>query len=291
MTVRPFILLPCFTFVEGSVDCEGKYECINLKQPSVNLLSGHLQLVALVNGIFVNPDDLKSLVAVNNCDIRKSLMTLQFWVESGGGVMMQYKRPSNVGQNSSSSSTLFYNSQRIISNNKNQSACAAASLGVALDNEAAVINGLLDNAGEESMFLSLSDWQAIKSRGGYGLQTSGRGIPGEGNSNSNLDIADPKHRVLIGTDGSTDSIYEINTDTSDSQQSASSNKEARCGQKLPVLHGLLFESAHGLLNCVADSTKSSLTVLQKHHPDDSVKVDISYVGIVSKGTGAASVGN
>ena len=82
------------------MSCEGRYDQINVKCPSVNLLSAHLQLVGLMNNMFINPEDLKSLVAHNNCDIRKSLLNLQFWSASHGGLKMPYKRPAHLNDSS-----------------------------------------------------------------------------------------------------------------------------------------------------------------------------------------------
>ena len=90
-------------FSETQVSCEGRYgryDQINVKCPSVNLLSAHLQLVGLLNNMFINPEDLKSLVAHNNCDIRKSLLNLQFWSASHGGLKMPYKRPAHLNDSS-----------------------------------------------------------------------------------------------------------------------------------------------------------------------------------------------
>ena len=53
-----------------------------------------------MNNMFINPEDLKSLVAHNNCDIRKSLLNLQFWSASHGGLKMPYKRPAHLNDSS-----------------------------------------------------------------------------------------------------------------------------------------------------------------------------------------------
>ena len=90
-------------FSETQVSCEGRYgryDQINVKCPSVNLLSAHLQLLGLMNNMFINPEDLKSLVAHNNCDIRKSLLNLQFWSASHGVLKMPYKRPAHLNDSS-----------------------------------------------------------------------------------------------------------------------------------------------------------------------------------------------
>lgn len=251
------------SFVDSQVSCEGRYEQINLKPPSVNLLSAHLQLVGLTNNMFINPDDLKSLAAHNNCDIRKSLLNLQLWAASGGGVRTPYKRPAslkekgNIGDQNKSS----------VSHDSN-TGCAATDIIVpsreVLQIEPATAGGVLADGGEESMFLSLSDWQAIKSAGTRRSSRSSRigSLRQAEGDNSDSDFSEPKKKTLVCADGSTDSIFEV-TDTNDSQPVSSNDNKADDSLQLPPMDGYLFESVHGLLNCVAEPAVGSLSVLQE----------------------------
>lgn len=260
------------------MSCEGRYEQINLKPPSVNLLAAHLQLVALTNNLFVNPEDLKSLVAQNNCDIRKSLLNLQFWSESGGGIKIPYERPASLkdkGDVVDKHPKLQHVSVGYDSNSENAKPNDTPSQDV-LQIEPPVTSGILNDDEEESMFLSLSDWQVIKNKGARrSSRTSQRGSlrQVEGDNNSDSDFCEPKKKTLVCTEGSTDSIFEI-TDTNDSQPVQSADKKADDSLQLPLMDSLLLESCHGLLNCVADRTVGSLSALQKKKkPGDIVEVD------------------
>ena len=267
------------------MSCEGGYEQINLKPPSVNLLSAHLQLVALTNNLFVNPEDLKSLVAQNNCDIRKSFLALQFWSASGGGVKIPYERPASVQDKGdvADKHTKPQDVSAICNSNIDHRKADIASSQDVLQIESPVTSGILNDDGEESMFLSLSDWQVIKNRGTRrNLRTTQRGSlrQTEDDNNSDSDFCDPKKKTLVSTDGTTDSIFEI-TDTNDSQPVNTVDKKADDSPQLPLMDSLLFESSQGLLNCVADPTVSSLSVLQnKKKPGDVVEVALSRLDVV-----------
>ena len=265
-------------FVGSQVSCEGRYEQINLKPPSINLLAAHLQLVSLTNNIFVNPEDLKSLVAQNNCDIRKSFLALQFWSASGGGVKIPYERPASVQDKGdvADKHPKTPDVSAICNNNTDHGKTDSTSSQYVLQIDPPVTSGILNDDGEESMFLSLSDWQVIKNRGmRRSSRTTQRGSlqQNEDDNNSDSDFCDPKKKTLLCTDGTTDSIFEI-TDTNDSQTVSSVDKKAEESSQLPLMDSLLFESSYGLLNCVADPTVSSLSVLQnKKKPGDIVEVD------------------
>lgn len=267
-------------FVGSQVSCEGRYEQINLKPPSVNLLAAHLQLVALTNNMFVNPEDLKSLVAQNNCDIRKSFLALQFWSASGGGVKIPYERPASVQDKGDVADNYKHpkppDVSAVCNSNIDRGKTDIASSQDVLQIEPPVTSGILNDDGEESMFLSLSDWQVIKNRGTRrNLRTTQRGSfqQTEDDDNSDSDFCNPKKKTLLCTDGTTDSIFEI-TDTNDSQPVSTVDKKAEESPQLPLMDSLLFESSYGLLNCVADPTVSSLSVLQnKEKPGDIVEVD------------------
>ena len=264
-------------FAESQVSCEGRYEQIKLKPPSVNLLAAHLQLVALTNNMFVSPEDLKSLVAQNNCDIRKSFLALQFWSASGGGVKVPYERPASLQDKRDvvDKHPKPQDVSAICNNNMDHGKTDITSSQNVLQIEAPVTSGILNDDGEESMFLSLSDWQVIKNRGTRcSSRTKQRGSlqQTEVDNNSDSDFCDPKKKTLVCTDGTTDSIFEI-TDTNDSQPVSTVDKKAEESLQLPLMDSLLFESSHGLLNCVADPTVGSLSVLQNKKKPGEVEVD------------------
>lgn len=48
-------------------------------------MSSSLQLLCLAEDMRTDPWDISSLLRLNGCDIRQSLLQLQFWTRSGGG--------------------------------------------------------------------------------------------------------------------------------------------------------------------------------------------------------------
>lgn len=259
------------------MSCEGRYEQVKLKSPSVNLLAAHLQLVALTNNIFVNPEDLKSLVVQNNCDIRKSLFDLQFWSGSGGGVKMPYTRPVSLEpiKNDVGRSNLKPQHTSVTCKSGSENLKTGISSQDVNQFESLATGGILNDDGEESLFLSLSDWQAIKNREATShLRSSTRGTLGQAyGDNSDSDFFEPKRAKLSCPEGSADSVFEI-TDTNDSQPASTVNEKADTSRQLPPVDSLLFESVHGMLNCVADPTVGSLSILQKGKKSgDNVKVN------------------
>ena len=47
--------------------------------------SSFLQVLCLAEDMRTDPRDISSLLRLNGCDIRQSLLQLQFWTRSGGG--------------------------------------------------------------------------------------------------------------------------------------------------------------------------------------------------------------
>ena len=258
------------------MSCEGRYDQINVKCPSVNLLSAHLQLVGLMNNMFINPEDLKSLVAHNNCDIRKSFLNLQFWSASHGGLKMPYKRPAHLND----SFRIFDKNQTIQTSGHARSAECVQTNSLSQDvsqSHPAMTSGVLDDGGEESMFLSLSDWQIIKSGGLRRSSRSSRSdtLKQTEGDNSDSDFCEPKRKTLVCADGSTDSVFEI-TDTNDSQP-VNSDKRPDDSLQLPFMDGLLFESVLGLLNCLQQPAEGLLPVLQKGAKQDELQVLLWFI--------------
>ncbi|KAI1896772.1 hypothetical protein AGOR_G00098260 [Albula goreensis] len=82
-TKRPVILTsndPTFSEM-----FDGDFEEIHFKTPSIVNVGSYLQLLCLAENVRTDVQDLSSLLCWNRCDIRQSLLHLQFWVRSGGG--------------------------------------------------------------------------------------------------------------------------------------------------------------------------------------------------------------
>ncbi|KAJ8363504.1 hypothetical protein SKAU_G00123350 [Synaphobranchus kaupii] len=82
-TKRPVILTtndPTFSEM-----FDGNFEEIHFKMPSAVNVGSYLQLLCLAENVRTDVQDVSSLLCWNRCDIRQSLLHLQFWVRSGGG--------------------------------------------------------------------------------------------------------------------------------------------------------------------------------------------------------------
>ncbi|XP_047428636.1 ATPase family AAA domain-containing protein 5 isoform X2 [Mugil cephalus] len=82
-TKRPVILTtndPAFSSM-----FDGTFEEILFKTPSVLNVGSYLQLLCLAEDLRTDPSDVSSLLRLNGCDIRQSLLQLQFWTRSAGG--------------------------------------------------------------------------------------------------------------------------------------------------------------------------------------------------------------
>ncbi|NWH79391.1 ATAD5 protein, partial [Piaya cayana] len=66
---------------------DGYFEEINFKTPSLMNAASYLQVLCLAENLRTDVKDLAALLATNNCDIRQSVLYLQFWVRSGGGCL------------------------------------------------------------------------------------------------------------------------------------------------------------------------------------------------------------
>ncbi|KAM4531241.1 ATPase family AAA domain-containing protein 5 isoform 1-T2 [Odontesthes bonariensis] len=79
-TKRPVVLTtsdPAF-----STMFDGSFEEIHFKKPSILNAGSYLQLLCLAEDTRSNPTDVSSLLRLNGCDIRQSLLQLQFWARS-----------------------------------------------------------------------------------------------------------------------------------------------------------------------------------------------------------------
>ncbi|CAN9505706.1 unnamed protein product [Ophioblennius macclurei] len=81
-TKRPVILTtsdPAFNTM-----FDGCFEELHFKTPSVLNVSSYLQLLCLAEDMRTDLSDVSSLLRLNGCDIRQSLLQLQFWTRSAG---------------------------------------------------------------------------------------------------------------------------------------------------------------------------------------------------------------
>ncbi|XP_067403489.1 ATPase family AAA domain-containing protein 5 isoform X2 [Emydura macquarii macquarii] len=84
---RPVILTtndPTFSLM-----FDGYFEEINFKTPSSANVASYLQVLCLAENLRTDLKDFATLLTTNNCDIRQSILYLQFWVRSGGGCLKE----------------------------------------------------------------------------------------------------------------------------------------------------------------------------------------------------------
>ncbi|NXM90798.1 ATAD5 protein, partial [Oenanthe oenanthe] len=84
---RPVILTtndPTFSLM-----FDGCFEEISFKTPSLINSVSYLQALCLAENLRTDVKDLAALLTTNNCDIRQSVLYLQFWVRSGGGCLKE----------------------------------------------------------------------------------------------------------------------------------------------------------------------------------------------------------
>ncbi|XP_045055081.2 ATPase family AAA domain-containing protein 5 isoform X2 [Desmodus rotundus] len=84
-TKRPVILTtsdPTFSLM-----FDGCFEEINFNTPPVLNAASYLQMVCLTENVRTDVKDVVTLLTANTCDIRKSILYLQFWIKSGGGFL------------------------------------------------------------------------------------------------------------------------------------------------------------------------------------------------------------
>ncbi|KAK7830018.1 hypothetical protein U0070_003473 [Myodes glareolus] len=82
-TKRPVVLTtsdPTFSLV-----FDGCFEEINFNIPSLLNVASYLQVICLVENFRTDLKDFVTLLTANACDIRKSILYLQFWIRSGEG--------------------------------------------------------------------------------------------------------------------------------------------------------------------------------------------------------------
>uniref|UniRef100_A0A8C9QSE4 ATPase family AAA domain containing 5 n=1 Tax=Spermophilus dauricus TaxID=99837 RepID=A0A8C9QSE4_SPEDA len=95
-TKRPVILTtsdPTFSLL-----FDGCFEEINFSTPSLLNVATYLQMICLTENFRTDVKDFVTLLTANGCDIRKSILYLQFWIRSGGGFLEE--RPLSHCRNS-----------------------------------------------------------------------------------------------------------------------------------------------------------------------------------------------
>ncbi|XP_017533107.3 ATPase family AAA domain-containing protein 5 isoform X1 [Manis javanica] len=86
-TKRPVILTtsdPTFSLM-----FDGCFEEINFSTPSLLNVASYLQIICLTENFRTDVKDLVTLLSATTCDIRKSILYLQFWIRSGGGFLKE----------------------------------------------------------------------------------------------------------------------------------------------------------------------------------------------------------
>uniref|UniRef100_A0A8D0GH45 ATPase family AAA domain-containing protein 5 n=1 Tax=Sphenodon punctatus TaxID=8508 RepID=A0A8D0GH45_SPHPU len=68
---------------------DGCFEEINFETPSLVNVASYLQVLCLAENLRTDMKDFATFLTTNNCDIRQSLLSLQFWVRSGGGFLKE----------------------------------------------------------------------------------------------------------------------------------------------------------------------------------------------------------
>ncbi|XP_052071004.1 ATPase family AAA domain-containing protein 5-like isoform X2 [Mytilus californianus] len=71
---------------------EGRYEQFLFKTPSMKQTTVYLQLICLAESIRTNSEEIMTLVKVLSGDIRRCLLALQYWIESGGGTLQAVQK-------------------------------------------------------------------------------------------------------------------------------------------------------------------------------------------------------
>ncbi|XP_033123764.1 ATPase family AAA domain-containing protein 5-like [Anneissia japonica] len=83
-TKRPIIMTTsdptiCYDFSSHS-------ETLHFRSPSVDQLAVNLQLICLAENVLAQREDLIRLANLLNCDVRRCITALQYWVGSGAGI-------------------------------------------------------------------------------------------------------------------------------------------------------------------------------------------------------------
>ncbi|OCT60858.1 ATPase family AAA domain-containing protein 5 [Xenopus laevis] len=137
-TKRPVILTtsdPTFGLM-----FDGFFEHIHFKTPSVTNVATYLQVLCLAENLRTETKDFITFVSANKCDIRQSLLHLQFWAGSGGGRLVE-KSLQLCGQESGPNAEGLNNRAELIELPKCNIGCTENFMG--LNNIISPTDGLL----------------------------------------------------------------------------------------------------------------------------------------------------
>lgn len=81
---RPVVLVTSDIGSENLMKFSSQYKIIQFNKVGVKILSTWLQLVCLLEGVFIAKNSIEELLQHNKSDVRKTLLQLQFWVNSSG---------------------------------------------------------------------------------------------------------------------------------------------------------------------------------------------------------------
>ncbi|XP_063149639.1 ATPase family AAA domain-containing protein 5 [Candoia aspera] len=93
-TKRPVILTTNDPLFGETFD--GCFEQITFSVPSLINVASYLQVLCLAENLRTDIRDFAALLTVNNCDIRQSILHLQFWVQSGGGYLKEKGKGTEI---------------------------------------------------------------------------------------------------------------------------------------------------------------------------------------------------
>nr|DBA21827.1 TPA: hypothetical protein GDO54_012956 [Pyxicephalus adspersus] len=95
-TKRPVILTTSDAMFGSMFD--GVFEEITFHVPSVVNVASYLQVLCLAENLRMDTKDLMTFLTANTCDIRQSLLQLQFWARSGGGGLKEKELSPPAGK-------------------------------------------------------------------------------------------------------------------------------------------------------------------------------------------------
>ena len=95
----------------SAIEVDGEFEHVILKSPSLKLYAAYLQTVCLTKNVFVNPSDIRALSWLHYSDIRRLLLSLQFWVDSNAGTC--YKRGVTVRNDLGANASILFNNETV----------------------------------------------------------------------------------------------------------------------------------------------------------------------------------
>ncbi|XP_017667307.1 PREDICTED: ATPase family AAA domain-containing protein 5-like [Lepidothrix coronata] len=99
---------PVHFYPTFSLMFDGSFEEINFRTPSLVNATSYLQTLCLAENLRTDGKDLAALLTTNNCDIRKCVLYLQFWVRSGGGCLKEKRLAHHGGEETSEAGDVIH---------------------------------------------------------------------------------------------------------------------------------------------------------------------------------------